>query len=176
MTEKSRGDKLIGVCYAVLIFSPLVVLLVQSLIHGMNLFLAVPTWSDELDYFREVFSFSHNGFNFGGSMFAGYEAAVGPLGAHSFSPLIAWGPFSMLGWNEHSILFYNTIFLCFSIAIYLFCVQPRGLKLALSFAVVCLYAPLNLYMYTFYQRYYKYSHLYILLFLITIYFLNHIHN
>ena len=148
MTEKSRGDKLIGVCYAALIFSPLVVILIQSLIHGMNLFLAVPTWSDELDYFREVFSFSHNGFNFGGSMFAGYEAAVGPLGAHSVSPRIAWGPFSLLGWNEHSILFYNIIFLCFSIAVYLLCVQPRGLKLALSFAVVCFYAPLNLYMYT----------------------------
>ena len=148
MREKLRGDKLIGVLYGALILSPLVILLVQSLIHGMNLFKGVPTWSDELDYYREMLSYSHNGLNFGGSLFAGYEAEIGPFGAHSFSPVIAWGIVSLFGWNEHSILLFNLLFLCFSLLIFVLAVKPRGRRLVLSFAAAYLYAPLVLYLHT----------------------------
>ncbi len=148
MREKLRGDKLIGVLYGALILSPLVILLVQSLIHGMNLFKGVPTWSDELDYYREMLSYSHNGLKFGGSLFAGHEAAIGPFGAHSFSPVIAWGIVSLFGWNEHSILLFNLFFLCFSFLIFVLALKPRGRRLVLSFAAAYLYAPLVLYLHT----------------------------
>lgn len=82
--------------WIILILSPVLLLFIQSMYYGRNLFLSVPQWSDELDYWREMFSFANNGFNFGGSLFVGMDAEIGPMGAHSFSPIAAWGLFFWL--------------------------------------------------------------------------------
>ncbi len=129
--------------------SPAIILSLLSLICKKNLFLAVPTWSDELDYFREVFSFSENGFKFGGSLFVGYAAKVGPLGAHSFSPLVVWGiPAILMGFGAHSILALNLIYLGIAWAL-LFLVLKEKLNDACLFLVPAfLYAPAIMYIFT----------------------------
>ncbi len=149
METKNKREKFIYLAYAVLILSPLISLFVQSLIAGENLFMALPTWSDELDYFREVYSFSGAGFSFGGSLFAGYEAPCGPLGAHSFSPLIIWGLISLiLPFNAHTILWFNLFLLCLAWLIFVWLIRPAEDALVLSVEVSLLYAPLNMYLYT----------------------------
>ena len=136
------------VLYAAMILSPLIILLIQSLFTGKNLFLGVPTWTDELDYFREMVSFSKHGFNFGGSLFAGHEAPVGPLGGHSFSPVVAWGPVVFFVWNEHTILWYNLILMMISLAVLIMTLKPSGRNLLFVLILCYLYAPLNLYLHT----------------------------
>lgn len=134
---------------AVSMLSPAIILMILSIVSGKNLFFSVPTWSDELDYFREVFSFSGNGFKFGGSLFVGLSAKVGPLGAHSFSPLVVWGiPSLIFGWGIHSILLINLILLAIAWG-FLFLILREDLKDASLFLVPAfLYAPAIMYIFT----------------------------
>ena len=148
MSNTNKREKLIYAVYAALILSPLIILGVQSFLVDKNLFFGVPTWSDELDYFREILSFRKVGFSFDGSLFAGHEAKFGPFGAHSFSPVLAWGLLSIFGWNEHSILIYNIILLSAAYAVFVLLVRPVGKKLVPICTLAFLYAPLYLYLYT----------------------------
>lgn len=148
MSDNNKREKLIYAVYAALILSPLIVLGIQSFLVGKNLFFGVPTWSDELDYFREILSFRSEGFSFNGSLFAGHEAALGPFGAHSFSPILAWGFYSLFSWSEHSILICNLILLCASYAAFVLINKPRGIELFFVCLIACIYSPLYLYLYT----------------------------
>ena len=146
MNNKDKRFGINHIGYVLLVLSALILLCFQCLINGKNLFLAVPTWSDELDYFREIFSFSENGFNFGGSLFAGYDAKLGPMGAHSFSPILVWGLFSLFSWNEHSILIFNLAFLTVSWIVFIALVRPKGKSLICILVLAYLFMPLYLYL------------------------------
>lgn len=116
------------ILWCLLILSPVIILLVQSAIYGRNLFLGVPEWSDELDYWRELYSFSNSGFSFGSSMFFGYDAKFGPLGAHSISPIVAWGPFFWLFRTPlgiYAILWINLLYLTLAWVAYVFLTKPN---------------------------------------------------
>ena len=113
----------------ILIFSPVLLLLIQSFSSGRNLFMSLPVWSDELDYWREMFSFSHNGFGFGGSMFVGHDAALGPMGAHSVSPIAAWGVFFLLfrsGYAPYAILWGNIFLLTLAWFLFVKLLKPAA--------------------------------------------------
>lgn len=134
-----------------LILSPVLLLLLESLIEGQNLFLGVPAWSDELDYWRECFSFSENGFHFGGSMYVGMDAVVGPLGAHSFSPLAAWGAFLWLfrtGAGAHAIVWVNLILLMAAWALFTVLVKPDLKLTAEALLMAFLYPETILYLHS----------------------------
>ena len=83
------------------------------MIKGYNVLLGLPIWNDEVDYWRELFSFSNCGFAFGKHGFSlGYTAEIGPFGCHGISPIIAWGWYALLfGWNGNSIVIANIILL-----------------------------------------------------------------
>lgn len=149
MNKENKRKKLIIPAYAVLILSPLILLLLESTSVGKNLFLSLPTWSDELDYFREVFSFSKCGFNFGGSLFAGFEAPHGPFGAHSFSPVVVYGLFALIfPFNAHSILYINLFLLCLSWLFLILLVKPTGRSLGYLIVASLFFTPLSLYLFT----------------------------
>lgn len=129
--------------------APFLIMLILSMITGKNLYLSVPTLSDEIDYFREMYSFSQVGFNFGGSLYAGYEATAGPLGAHSFSPIVAWGiPALIFNWNEHSILIINLCLLSLAWIIFYINCRPQKAEYFLVLGLAFLYAPLIMYVFT----------------------------
>lgn len=131
------------------VVSPLVALGFLCLLTGKNLFLAVPVWSDELDYYREVFSFSQNGFNFGGSLFVGYPAQYGPMGAHSISPLVVWAlPALIFPFREHSIFMINLILLCVAWGIFAFVLKPGKSSILFSLLLAVFFPPLVMYLFT----------------------------
>ncbi len=148
MSNETKREKLIYAVYAALILSPLIVLGIQSFLVNKNLFFGVPTWSDELDYFREILSFKASGFSFNGSLFAGHEAVYGPFGAHSFSPILVWGLYSLFSWTEHSILICNLFLLCLAYTIFVLINRPRGKELFFVCVIAYIYSPLYLYLYT----------------------------
>ena len=74
-----------------LILSPVVTMLLLSLLSGNNMFLSKPYLNDELDYWRLMYSISERGFDFGSTEhLVGYVAPIGPLGSHGLSPVAAW--------------------------------------------------------------------------------------
>ena len=73
------------------IASPLIIMLILSLLSGNNMFLSKPYLNDELDYWRLMYSISERGFDFGSTEhLVGYVAPIGPLGSHGLSPVAAW--------------------------------------------------------------------------------------
>ena len=74
-----------------LVASPLIIMLMLSLLSGHNMFLSKPVFNDELDYWRLMYSISCQGFDFGSTEhLVGYVAPIGPLGSHGLSPVAAW--------------------------------------------------------------------------------------
>lgn len=144
MTAKSRKkiDYILLCERIVLIISPIILLLIQSLIAGKNLFMGVPVWSDELDYWREMYSFSGHGFGFGGSLYVGMEPELGPMGAHSVSPIFAWGLFLPLfksAIGTHIILWANLFMLIAALTIFVLLVKPGKKLSAAAIAIFTLY-------------------------------------
>lgn len=138
-----------NIVYFVFLLLPLVPLAFLCIFTGKNLFLSVPTWSDELDYFREVYSFSRNGLSFGGSLFVSYGAPIGPFGAHSFSPVVVYGLFSLLfGFNIHSIFIINIVLLSLSMFLCGILVKPKGRELFITVLCFTLFPPMVLYIFT----------------------------
>lgn len=136
--------------YAAAMLIPCVYLLVWQLIQGHGFLTALPYYSDELGYWRIMFSIDNCGFGFGaGGGFAGNSAAIGPLGSHGLSPLLAWGWYALLfTWRENSLFAANFVMLTVSIGVFMFTVKPDTKRtLALS-ALLLLYAPLFLYINT----------------------------
>lgn len=149
MANENKRKKFIILAYAALVLSPLFLLLLESTSVGKNLFLSLPTWSDELDYFREVYSFSNCGFKFGGSLFAGYEALHGPFGAHSFSPIVVYGLLSLIfPFNAHSILYINLALLCLTWLLLILLLKPQGRSIGYLIVASLFFAPLSFYLYT----------------------------
>lgn len=72
------------------IASPLLIMLVLSLLSGNNMFLSKPYLNDEVDYWRLMYSVRECGLDFGSTEhMVGYTAPIGPLGSHGVSP---WPP------------------------------------------------------------------------------------
>ena len=149
MNKQSTDVKRIQAIYFLYLFIPVLSLFLLSLVSSKNLFLSLPTWSDELDYFRETFSFSENGFDFGGSLFVGEDAKVGPLGGHSFSPIVVYGLVALIfPFSEHTILYVNLALLSLAMLAFALIVRPRGFNLFFSCFLFLLFPPLLNYLYT----------------------------
>ena len=149
MNKQSTSVKRIQALYFLYLFIPVLSLLLLSLVSGKNLFLSLPTWSDELDYFREAYSFSENGFDFGGSLFVGEDAKIGPLGGHSFSPIVVYGLAALIfPFSEHTILYVNLALLSLAMLAFALIVKPKGFNLIFSCFLFLLFPPLLNYLYT----------------------------
>lgn len=133
--------------WAVLVGAPWLMLGLLSLLSGHDCFAGLPLWSDELDYWREMFSFAASSDGaFGYYGFDGYPAAVGEWGCHGVAPLLVYGPFALVfGWGAHSLVICNG-FLC-SVGILVFCVlvRPTAFQALLIALLWMTYLPLLLY-------------------------------
>lgn len=106
-----------------LAFLPIATVLLLSLYSGNNCFSGMPLWSDEVDYWREVYSFSSLRSS-GYYGFLGHTPLLGTLGCHGWTPILVYGvPALLFGWNVFSIVAWN-IFLC-SIAFLVLAVLVR---------------------------------------------------
>ena len=98
----------------------------------------VPHWSDEVYYWQQISAFRAVGFE------NGYFTVNEQIAPASFSHYYAWGfPIPLLyaalsaitGWSLASMPLYNLAILSVGIAIYLYCVKPKG-RMLFSFALV----------------------------------------
>ena len=128
------------------IITPLLVIAIRSISVHNNVLLGRPVWSDELLYWREIFSFSKSSFNIGyteGWLGPGYEAKLGPLGCHGIAPIVAWGWYAFFFTiRDNSLVVANTIMLMCSLLIFVICVRPTMRKSIWVIILVMTYVPL----------------------------------
>ena len=122
--------------------TPLIIMLVLSLLSGQNMFLSKPVFNDEIGYWRELFSISHCGFGFGSTGgLPGKSAPIGPLESHGLGPLAAWLWYVLLfPVGESAIVIANFLLLTAAIALFCLLVRPEA-KTALLLAVFTLLFP-----------------------------------
>lgn len=111
--------------------SPLIMMLVLSLLSGQNMFLAKPYLNDEIDYWRVMYSVSEQGLHFGSTEhLVGYTAPIGPLGSHGVSPLAAWLWYALLfPWSDSAIVIAGVIMLTAAMALFVLIARPGTAQL-----------------------------------------------
>jgi len=135
--------------WALLVLAPWIQLAVISLVTGKNAFAAYPTWSDELDYWRNLYNWSHVGLPGGYNGIVEKQAPIGTLSVHGLTPLLLYGGFvKLFGLSLHSIVIFNALWI--SLAAFTFCwlVKPR-LLVSLALATLMMtFVPSVLYCFT----------------------------
>ena len=150
MKTDSRKKTGIWLFYIAAVLIPCVYMLLWYAVQGHSFLAAKPYYSDELGYWREMFSFSQCGFGFGkGESFAGYDAPTGNLGCHGIAPLLTWGWYALIfPWKDNSLFIANFVMLTVSIAVLVFLVKPDRKQMLFILPALLLYAPAALYINT----------------------------
>ena len=155
--EKKKAHWFWG-AWTLLVLAPWIQLAVISLATGKNAFAAFPVWSDELDYWRNLYNWAHVGLPMGYNGILEREALIGTLSVHGLTPLLLYGGFVRLfGLSFHSIVIYNALWI--SLAALLFCwlVKPRPLiSLALA-GLLAAFVPSVLYCFTSMTEQFNYA-------------------
>lgn len=133
--------------WALLVLLPVISLCVLSIASGNNCFAAQPVWSDELDYWREVYSFSSlHSLSFGLNGFLGYPAKIGTLGCHGLAPFIIYGlPALIFGWATNSIVIWNMMICMLAFVIFIALIRPSKMQCLVIAVIWLLYAPILVY-------------------------------
>lgn len=141
-TGKNRALHLCAALF--FIASPLLIMLVLSLLAGQNMFLAKPYLNDEVDYWRLMYSVKACGLHFGSTEhLAGYTAPIGPLGSHGVSPLAAWLWYALLfPWTDSAIVIAGVLMLTAALALFCLIARPGTEQLFLMGLFTLLFPPL----------------------------------
>lgn len=134
------------VLYGVFILSPIILLVFLSYISKQNVFLGVPLWSDEVLYWKDVFSFANCGFKTGYIGINELIPKVGQFSTHGFFPPLFYYTFAkILGWSTNGIVISNLIFtvICFALII-AFCKPNISQTIDITFLYL-LFPPIILY-------------------------------
>lgn len=136
--------------YALAMLIPCAYLLLWYIIQRHSFLAAKPYFSDEIGYWRLMYSFDNCGFDFGPCEgFAGYNPVITPFGSHGLSPLLAWGWYALLfPWKENSLFIANFIMLTVSIGLFMLLLKPDGKRTLMITALLLIYAPAALYINT----------------------------
>ena len=144
MDSKHRVATLLS--WFLLVASPLLLLLAISAVIGKNAFLSNPIWTDELDYWRSVFSWIHVGGNAGYSGIGELPAQIGTLSVHGLSPLLLYLWFARLfGWGYSSIQIANCLWVSAGALAFCLLARPKATVAALMSIALMLYTPAILY-------------------------------
>lgn len=140
----SKAQYLRWAAWILLIVSPALTLGALSLASGHDCFSGLPLWSDEVDYWREMFSFvdaQDHAFGFYG--FLGFPADVGEWGCHGIAPLLVYGlPGMLVGWHVASIVLVNMACCMAAFAIFIALVRPSATCSLIAAALWLLYPPI----------------------------------
>ena len=132
--------------WALLALAPVALMLVLSGVLGRSAWQNVPQWTDELDYWRAVYSWLHVGAQSGYTGIGEAIAPIGPLSVHGISPLIlyAWLG-AIFGWSLNSIIVYNCLWVAAGAITFCALNKPRAGIAALMALALTVYAPVVLY-------------------------------
>ena len=135
--------------WAFLVASPFLLMGALSLAIGHNVLAGLPTWTDELDYWRAVFSWLHVGPAAGYSGIGELHAPVGSLGVHGLTPILLYaGPAMLLGWSYSSIVLFNGLWISLGALTFCLLVKPKASVAAAIGLSLMIYAPVVLYVST----------------------------
>lgn len=144
LPPRRRTATLLG--WGLLISAPFLLLAAVSLAVGRNAFATYPLWSDELDYWRNLFTWDAVGFNTGYNGLLEEFARVGTLGAHGFTAVMLYGWFvKIFGLSYHTIVICNAVWVSLGAAVYCALIRPRPARAALLTLSLLLYVPAVLY-------------------------------
>lgn len=133
-------------CWALMIFSPFVLLAVISLITGHNAFVTWPVWSNELGCWQSLSSWNAVGLASGYNGYFEAVPAIGAQGVYGFSPILIYGWFvKLFGLAPNTIVICNAVWI--SLALMTFCAihRPKPLVSLGITALLCCYTPAILY-------------------------------
>jgi len=98
--------------WGMLVLTPFLGVGLLSLILGKNGFAAVPVWSDELDYWRSVYSWIHYGMHTGYIGIGELTPEIGVLSVHGPGPIVLYAWFARLfGWGYSAIVMANAVWM-----------------------------------------------------------------
>lgn len=133
--------------WALLPLLPPLLLLLLSLLSGNNCFAGNPTWPDELEYWRHVYSLSSTedgSFGYYGTV--GYPAEIGQLGWHGLSSVLVYGiPALLFGWELNSIVIFNMLFCMAAFLAFSLLVKPTTAQCACIAVLWLCYVPIILF-------------------------------
>jgi len=132
--------------WALLAASPFLLLAAVSLVIGHNAFGSYPVWTDELDYWRSLYSWLHVDGAAGYSGVNENAALMGTLSVHGVGPILLYGWFGTLfGWSFSSIVLCNALWIAAGAVTFCLLNRPRaGTALGMGLALM-VYAPAVLY-------------------------------
>ena len=144
LPPRRRTATLLG--WGLLLSAPFLLLAAISLATGRNAFATYPVWSDELDYWRNLFTWDAVGLRTGYNGLLEEFARVGTLGAHGFTAVMLYGWFvKLFGLSYHTIVICNALWVSLGAAAYCALIRPRPARAALLALCLMLYAPAVLY-------------------------------
>ncbi len=105
---------------------------------GCDILRSHPTISDELGYWRIMYSFSECGFDFGAcGGFINSSARWGHFGSHGLSPFLAWGWYALIfPWTQNSLVAANFIELAVAMTVFVLLVHDDIADMLFSAAVL----------------------------------------
>lgn len=159
MYSIGRKKHIINYESLIILLVPFLFVLLYKLITNQNYFSIQPFLSDEIDYWREMFSFDNCGFSFGKTGWLGAkEAVIGPFGCHGWSTILCYWWFSILfSWQKNSIIICNLLIYIFSLIVLCFCLKPNKKQALVFFLFSFSYLPFVLYFSTSLIETYLYS-------------------
>jgi len=143
-TDKQRT--LTVAAWGLLVLTPFLMVGVISVILGKNGFSAIPVWSDELDYWRSVYSWVNHGMRAGYTGIGELTPEIGVLSVHGLGPILLYAWFARLfGWGYSAIILCNALWVSAGAVVLLALVRPKARTALLLSLSMLLYAPFVLY-------------------------------
>lgn len=145
-TMESKKRWLTMGAWALMMAMPFLQIALISLAIGKNGFASYPVWSDELDYWRSLFSFVRVGFSAGYNGLGEYPPMLGTLSVHGLTPILLYGVFCKLfGLGVHAIVWCNAAWVSLAALTFCLVVRPRAAVAGFISALFLAYVPAVLY-------------------------------
>ena len=147
LQEMNQGKKVrTYAAWALLILAPWIQLAVISLVLGKNALATYPVWSDELDYWRNLFCWVNGGFTQGYNGISEYAAPLGTLSVHGFIPILLYGGWvKLFGLTHYSIVLCNAVWVSVAAAVFCGLLRPKAWIASGTAGLLMLFVPAVLY-------------------------------
>ncbi len=128
--------------YICFILSPVILLAILSFILKQNAFAGRPIWSDEIGFWREIYSFVHYGFKTGYIGINELTPKIGCFSTHGFFPALLYFPFAkVLNWPENGIVLANMLFTAICFLGVVFILRPSAAQTFCFLGVYLFFTP-----------------------------------
>lgn len=146
MLRVDRNRLTAAASWAMLALTPFLAVGIVSLVMGKNGFASIPVWTDELDYWRSVYSWIHYGMHTGYIGIGELTPEIGVLSVHGPGPILLYAWFARIfGWGYSSIVLGNALWVSAGAAALILLVRPKPLTAVILSLSMLVYAPFVLY-------------------------------